>query len=249
MEKVSAVVITLNEEKNLARCLESVKWADELIVLDSGSTDRTKDIALSYGAKFLFQDWLGYGPQKQAAIDLAANNWCLLLDADEELDSTLSTSIKDALSSPNKSCYKIRRNSYFLGKRMKYGDWGRNTVIRLFDKARHSMSKALVHETISAEKSETGLLNGRLLHYYTQDTLFKSLEKMNNYSSLGAEMLMERGRSVSFLEAYVRGKFAFFRSYVLFLGFLDGKRGFVLAQIISISTYVKYLKRIYDFKV
>jgi len=247
MEKLSVVVITLNEEKNLGRCLDSVAWADEIIVVDSGSTDRTEEIAREYGAQFYVQEWLGYGGQKNKAISLSSFKWCLSIDADEEVGSVLKDSIKATLKEPKASCYKVKRSSYFLGKKMRYGGWGRNTAVRLFNKEIHIMSEALVHEAIEVDKSKVALLTGYLIHY-TQDSIEISLKKMNEYSSLGAEMLAADAKKNGFWKAYFRGKFTFFRNYILFFGFLDGKRGFILAQIMASGAYFKYLKRAFDVK-
>lgn len=247
MSTLSVIVITLNEEKNIGRCLESVRWVDEIIVVDSGSTDKTKEIAESYQAKVYHQDWLGFGAQKNKALEYTTKEWILWLDADERMTPELSDSIKVEINNSESDAYKMNRTSFFLGKRIKHGDWGRDKVVRLFKKGKACWTIDLVHESLTINKRDAKNIKGILLHY-TQDNLYTSLKKINEYSTLSAKMMIEQKKESSVLKAVLRGHLAFLRSYVLRRGFMDGVRGYVLARNIALVTYLKYLKCVYDMK-
>jgi (heptosyl)LPS beta-1,4-glucosyltransferase len=247
MSTISVIVITLNEEKNIARCLASVAWADEIIVLDSGSKDKTIEIAKSYHAKVYHQDWLGFGEQKNKALEYTTKEWILWLDADEKVTPELSDSIKFEINHTQSDAYQMKRASFFLGKLIKHGDWGRDKVVRLFKKGKACWTIDQVHESLSINKRDTKYLEGILLHY-TQDNLHTSLKKINEYSTLSAEMMVEKNRDSSVFKAVLRGHLAFVRSYLLRRGFMDGVRGYVLARNIGLGAYLKYLKCVYDFK-
>lgn len=247
MNKLSVVIITLNEEKNIARCLASVGWADELIVVDSGSTDNTCQIAeQQFQARVFHQGWPGDGPQKRFGIAQTSNQWCLVLDADEELSPELVAHIQQVLLSPEpSSCYKIHRRSYFLGKLLRYGDWGRDWIVRLFDKSKHEYTDSIAHAKLAVRKSDATALQGYMFHH-TQENMHLSVQKMNDYTTLSAVMMAERGKSSSVTQAVVHGYFAFFRSFILYLGFLDGVHGFTCAKNIAMNAYLKHLKRVFD---
>lgn len=246
MNKLSVVVITLNEEKNIARCLESIRWADELIIVDSGSSDQTCAIAEEqFGARVFHQGWPGDGPQKRFGIEQASNDWCLVLDADEELSPELAASMQRALTSGSASCYKIHRRSYFLGKILKHGDWGRDWIVRLFDKTRHQYTNPVAHSRLDVRKADASALDGFLIHH-SQEDMFLSIKKLNDYSTISAQMMAERGRKSSSLNAVFRGYFAFFRSYFMRMGFLDGIHGYLCARNIGLGAYLKHIKRVYD---
>ena len=244
---LGVVVITKNEAKNIGRCLASVKWADERIVIDSQSSDNTVEIAESFGAKVIVRHWPGDGPQKYFGISKLSTRWCLVLDADEEVSKTLAKSIREAVKSGTNSCYKIHRRSFFLGKLIKYGDWGRDQIVRLFLRDKHEYTQDVAHARVNVKKSDATLLKGELIHH-TQENIFLSIQKCNDYSTLSAEMMAQKGKKSTFLKAIVRGHLAFVRNYFVKLGFLDGVRGYMLARNIAFGAYLKYLKLAYDLK-
>ena len=238
---LGVVVITKNEEKNIARCLEAVKWADELLIIDSGSTDKTIEIAKSYNAKVIERHWPGDGPQKYFGISKLNTKWCLVLDADEEVTSELANSIRKAISSNKSEFYKMKRNSFFLGKMMKYGDWGKDWIVRLFDRTKHQWTQDIVHAKLNVSKKQAPKLSGILLHH-TQDSIEKSLQKMNDYSNGTSKILFEKGKKTSLFKASFHKNWTFFRSFIMRLGFLDGSRGYIIAKLNSYGAYFKYVK-------
>lgn len=247
MHILSVIIITLNEERNIGRCLESVKWADEIIVVDSGSTDKTIEISESYGAKVYKRGWSGDAAQRNFGIDKATGEWCLVLDADEEVTTELSESIKKTLENPTSTGYKIHRRSYFLGKILNHGDWGRDWIVRLFLRKKHLYTLDIVHSKLDLSKSNAGTLDGKLIHY-TQESIYSSVKKLNDYSTLSAKMMKEKGKGSYVLKAVLRGNLAFLRSYVMRAGFLDGIEGYICAKNIGLGAYLKYIKRAFDFK-
>ena len=145
MEKVTAAIITKNEENNIERCLKSLDWVDEILVLDSGSTDKTLEICAKYKTKIVETEWLGFGRTKKAAVETASNNWVLSIDADEEVSKELQIRIKEILKQPIMNGYKIKRHSYFLGKRIKYCGWSSDYPVRLFDRTKGNFNNREVH--------------------------------------------------------------------------------------------------------
>ena len=247
---ISAVIITLNEEKNITRCLKSLKWVDEIIIIDSGSTDKTCDIAKKFSSKvkIFHNPWPGYGMQKCFGIEKTSHPWVLIIDADEEVTPELAKNIKIAIKSASEnSCYKIKRSAYFLGKKIKHGDWGRDWIIRVFPKKTFNWSKNPVHDGLLAYKNEAFDLKGELLHH-TQDSIHQALDKVNNYSTLSADMLIKKGKKSNLLKAILKSKWTFFRAYIIRLGFLDGKVGYVIAKNAEIHTYYEQLKLVYKNK-
>lgn len=247
MSTVSAIIITLNEEKNIARCLDAITWIDEIIVLDSGSTDNTVEIVRKYTDKVYHQDWLGFGPQKNKALSYVTSDWVLWLDADEVVTPELSKSIQSEIINPKNEFYKLLRRSYFLGRILNHGDWGRDWVVRLFKRGDICWSDSQVHESLNVKKQDAKPLDGKLIHH-TQESFFQSIDKINKYSTLSAEMMIEKGKEPSFVKAIFRSKMAFFRSYILRAGFLDGVEGYLCAKNIALGAYLKYMKCIFDHK-
>lgn len=194
MDKLTVIIITKNEEKNIARCLDSVKWADEIIIVDSGSTDRTIDIASQYpNVKVYKQQWLGYGPQKNIALSYATNSWILALDADEVLSSELTDNIQKKIQQEHSaSVYKFKRLSQFCGKWIHHGDWGNDIIPRLFKKDSARYSNDMIHEKLIYNEKDA-LLSGILKHY-SQESISISLSKLNNYSDATANRLLLKGK-------------------------------------------------------
>ena len=238
--KVSVTIVTLNEEDNIERCLKSVQWADEVLVVDAGSTDGTVAICESYGCKVIQSKWLGFGPTKGLAADSASNEWILSIDSDEEVTAELRTSIQDTLSNPECAGYRIKRTSFYLNKRINHGGWNRDYPLRLFNRTHGGFDNKRVHESVRVT-GEVGRIEDPILHY-TYPTIESHIQKMDRYAELSAQELFEAGKSASICTAVVRGISKFIKMYFVRLGFLDGRIGFVLAENSAIGVYLKYLK-------
>lgn len=239
--RLSVILITKNEEKNVTRCLESVKWADEIIVLDSGSTDQTIAICQQYTPHVFQTDWPGFGKQKNRALAKATGEWVLSLDADEFLSSPLIQKIQDIIKSPLAAdAYKIKRITQFCGKYLYYGDWQSDFPIRLFKREKAIFKDVSVHESLLVEGTVAKITEVMWHHSFL--SLEAILQKMNIYSTLSAENLYHQGRKSSITKAVLKGLWTFVRGYFLRLGFLDGKYGFLLALINAEGCFYKYLK-------
>ncbi len=225
---LSVVIITLNEGANLARTLESVAWADEIVVLDSGSTDRTREIAESFRAKVFVEPWKGFAAQKNSALQKATGDWILSLDADEEVEPALAQEIRDALAgNPEAAGFWVPRKNFFLGRWVRHGGFYPDPKLRLFRRGAGMFEPRLVHEDVRVQ-GPTARLKKHLLHH-AYPTLESYLEHMNRYSSLGAEMsVTARPAGFSFIDIVIRPRLTFFYNYVLRAGFLDGREGLLL---------------------
>jgi glycosyltransferase involved in cell wall biosynthesis len=244
---LTAIVITRNEEANIAGCLESVAFADEIVVVDSGSTDRTVELARAAGAKVaVHADWPGFGPQKNRALALATQDWVLSIDADERVTPQGREEILRAIGDnarPDTSQYDawdMPRRSSFCGQYIAHSGWYPDRVTRLFRRGRGRFSDDLVHERVVVD-GRVGRLRSDLLHT-TYPDVETMLAKLDRYSSASAQAMFDRGARSSLAGAIVRGLWAFVRTYVLRLGVLDGRMGFVLAVSVAETTYYKYLK-------
>jgi glycosyltransferase involved in cell wall biosynthesis len=269
---LSIVIITHNEEANIGWTLESVQplvreGKGEIIIVDSGSTDQTVEIARSYGAKVFVEEWKGYAPQKNSALDKASGYWILSLDADEELEPQLAGEIlhhlsqsaaevtrsKDecltmgqptTLTTPGNSepaGFLVPRKNFFLGRWIKHGGFWPDWKLRLFRRGVGKFEDRLVHEDVKLE-GKTGKLKGSLLHH-SYPTLSEYIEHMNRYSSLGAEMAVAKGnRGFSFINIVLRPLFTFIYNYFFRLGFLDGREGLLLHFYHSLYVSWKYAK-------
>lgn len=238
------IIITLNEAKQIERCLNSVSWANEIILVDSGSTDETVSIARKYTDKVVTSAWSGYGPQKNKALDLASCQWVLSIDADEVVTDELAAKIKSVLtnSSGSISGYYLARHLFFLGKRIKY-TFKNDFVLRLFKRDSAKFSLDSVHER-ALVSGRTSYIYSPLLHY-SHHTIDDLLVKLNNYSTLGAIKKKKSGRTASIPSAIFRGLWTFFRLYFLNLGFLDGARGLILSVSAAEGSYYRCIKQIY----
>ena len=241
LTSLSVIVITQNEAHNIAACLQSVLFADQLIVLDSGSHDGTLDVARAVGAEVSENhDWQGFGVQKNRALALARGDWVLSIDADERVTPALQSEIMAAISKPDFDVYNFPRLSSYCGQYMHHSGWYPDRITRLFKRHSAEFSNELVHEKIITS-SRVGQLSSPLLH--ESFTNFESvLNKVNRYSSAGAQMLFERGKKASPGKALAHGGWAFIRTYILKLGCLDGRMGLVLAISNAEGTYYRYLK-------
>ena len=225
---LSVVIITRNEEANLARTLTSVCWADEIVVVDSGSTDRTREVAETFHAKFYVEPWKGFAAQKNSALVKASGEWILSLDADEEVEPALADEIRTVLAAnPSVAGFWIPRKNFFLGRWIKHGGFYPDLKLRLFQRGTGTFEDRPVHEDIHLDGT-TARLHHHLLHH-AYPTLESYIEHMNRYSSLGAQMVSEkRIRGFSFVDIVLRPKFTFLYNYGLRLGFLDGSEGLLL---------------------
>jgi len=245
---LSVCIIAFNEEANLGRTLESVselvkQAGGEIVMVDSGSTDRTIDIAKSYGAKLFVEPWKGYAAQKNSAIEKCSGDWTLLLDADEAVSKELALEIQRIAQQKDGGAagYWIPRKNLFLGRWLRHGGFYPDRKLRLFRRGRGRVEDRLVHETVKVE-GPSGILRGDLLHY-AYPTLAGYIEHMNKYSSLGAQMAVQEGkRGFSFINIVIRPKLTFFYNYFLRLGFLDGKEGLLLHFYHAVYVSWKYTK-------
>lgn len=239
--RVSAVLITLNAESHLDECLRSLAWADEIVVVDGGSTDATTAICARHGARVITQrDWLGFGPQKNLALSHAQGEWVLSLDADEICTPELRAEIESVLRQPAHPAYEMPRLSSFCGHWIHHGGWWPDHVTRLFRRDAARFSDDAVHERVIVGGS-TGRLKAHLLHY-TYDTYAQALQKAERYSTDGARQAFARGKRAGAFAAALRGGWTFIRCYLLRRGFLDGAAGWRLARYNAHTTRLKYQK-------
>jgi glycosyltransferase involved in cell wall biosynthesis len=225
---LSVVIITLNEEANLARTLASVAWADEIVIVDSGSTDRTREIAESFRAKFYVEPWRGFSAQKNFALEKATCDWVLSLDADEEVEPALAQEIRSTLvANPSVTGFWIPRKNFFLGRWIRHGGFYPDPKLRLFRRGAARFEDRLVHEDVHVN-GPTAKLKNHLLHY-AYPTLDSYLDHMNRYSSLGAQMAVaQRPRGFNLVDIAIRPRLTFLYNYILRGGFLDGREGLLL---------------------
>jgi len=240
--KITAIVITRNEERNIGDCLASVPFADEVIVVDSGSDDRTEEICRKDPrVRWFPEPWKGFGPQKNSALDKAQNDWILSIDADERVTPELAKEIASLpLFEPGVDGYRIPRKSFFGKEWVRHGGWYPDYTIRLWRRGAGRFVDRSVHEVVRVE-GNVGTLRGDLLHHTYMDTN-DFVERMNRYSTLGARELRKEGVRCTLLDLLFRPPFTFFRMYVLRRGFLDGALGFRLAVLYAMYTFLKYAK-------
>jgi glycosyltransferase involved in cell wall biosynthesis len=243
---LSVAIVTLNEEANLPRTLASVAWADEIVIVDSGSTDATRAIAQSHGARFVTEPWRGFAAQKNFALSLCTSDWVLTLDADEAVSPELAASIQKAMvGAPSQTAFALPRRNHFLGRWIRHGGYYPDPKLRLFPRGQGTFQETPVHETaVFAGKVET--LDGDLLHD-AYPTLTSYLDHMQRYSTLGAAIAVQRGRTgrgmLSFLNGVLLNPAAtFFYNYILRAGFLDGREGLLLHLYHSAYVSWKYAK-------
>jgi glycosyltransferase involved in cell wall biosynthesis len=243
MKTLSAIIIVKNEAENIARCLASLDFVDEIVVLDSGSDDDTVEICRRFTDKVFITDWPGFGPQKNRALARAQGEWVLSIDADEWVTPDLRAEILALLHADSTPClgYQIPRFSYYCGQLIRYGDWRSDCPLRLFKRGQAEFSPDLVHESVRLSSGKVG----RLCAFLEHDT-FKNLDemlvKMNLYSNLWATSAWKRGKRAGLTTAFTHSLWTFIRGYFLFGGFLDGKMGLILAISNAQGCYYRYLK-------
>jgi glycosyltransferase involved in cell wall biosynthesis len=236
---LSAIIITRNEAKNIAACLESVAFCDERIVVDSGSDDDTVAIAAAAGATVITHPWSGFGAQKNFALSLARGDWVLSIDADERVPAPLAAEILSTVKAASVDGYEIGRLSTFLGRPMRHSGWFPDYVLRLFRRGKARFSDDLVHERVVCDGPLGRLSN--VLDHHPVFRLEDALRRVDSYSTAGAATLASR-RKVSFASGITHGVWSFLRAYVIRLGFLDGREGFLLAVANAEGTYYRYMK-------
>ncbi len=240
MKRLSVIIVAKNEANNIADCVRSALFADEVIVLDSGSTDRTAELAEAAGAKVVTTDWPGYGPQNNRGIDMATGDWFFSLDADERITPALAAEIRAAIEQADVNGFRVPRISMYCGRFMHHGGWRPDYTWRLARRGQGRFTEHYLHAHLEVG-GRTGTLRESIVHYSFRD-MESVLEKTNRYSSAGARDLLARGRKGSLSRAISHGLWAFIRTYFLRLGFLDGRWGFMLAVSNAEGTYYRYIK-------
>jgi glycosyltransferase involved in cell wall biosynthesis len=239
--RLSAAIITLNEERNLPRVMECLRCCDEIVVVDSGSTDRTVEIAEKLGARVLDNPWLGYASQKNFAADQCANDWILSLDADESLSEALEGEIwQIKKNGPKFDAYTMPRLAQYLGRWILHSGWYPDRKIRLYDRRKARWKGDFVHESVVVEGS-VGHLESNLLHF-TCSSLSEHVKTMDRYTTLAAEQLVFAGKQVGWSQLLLNPPWTFFQTYVLKLGFLDGQEGLAIAYMAAHYNFLKYAK-------
>jgi glycosyltransferase involved in cell wall biosynthesis len=239
--QLSIIIVAKNEAANIAECVRAARFAGEVIVLDSGSTDGTPDLARAEGAQVVVTpDWPGYGPQINRGIDMAQGEWIFSLDADERISPELAAEIGQAMARTDVNGFRVPRTSMYCGRFIRHSGWNPDYTRRMVRRGKGRFTDHFLHAHLQIEGA-TGTLTHRLIHYSFR-TLEDVLEKVNRYSSANVRDMMAKGRKGSLGRAIGHGLWAFFRTYVLQLGFLDGRWGFMLAVSNAEGTYYRYLK-------
>ena len=242
--KISAVIITLNEDENIRAACESVAWADEIVVVDSESTDATRDIAADCGARVITNKWPGFALQKQFATDAAINDWVFSLDADERVSPELFNSIEQLKSKDESSLadgYRVPRSTFYMNRWIRGGGWYPDYQLRLFNRMRGSWGDRLIHESFQMHpRAHIETLCGDLLHYTVRDRAHHEQMIKERYAPLGAQQMYREGKRTSGISAAVAGPSAFVRSYILKGGFRDGSAGLTIAKFAAQHAALKH---------
>lgn len=243
--KISAVIIAFNEEENIGDAIESVAWADEILVVDSESADKTVAIAESLKARVLTNKWQGFSKQKQFAVDEATHDWIFSLDADERVSVELKEEIlklKNQSENQLAAGYKIPRLTFYMNRPIRHGGWYPDWQLRFFNRRTGKWKDVLVHESIQMpENARIKKLSGDILHYSIPDAAYHNRMIAQRYAPLAAEQMFLRGRKTSPLKIFTAGLTAFLQTYVLKLGFLDGLSGFCIAHFAAHHAFLKHL--------
>lgn len=244
MRKISAVIITLNEARNISRCLRSLEGiADEVVVLDSGSTDATQELCRAHGARFFEHPFISYSDQKNRANALATHDLIFSIDADEVLSDALRAALAHLKSSPDATqtdAWQMNRMTNYCGQWIRHSGWYPDRKIRLFDRRKAAWGGPNPHEILElAEGTQVGFLHGDLLHY-SYATVQEHLDKTRRYNEMSIRNLLAKGRRSNWLQVIFSPVFKFFRNYILKAGFLDGRAGFTICRIAALETYWKY---------
>ncbi len=242
---VSVVIITKNEEKNIASAIRSSAWADEVIVVDSGSSDRTCEIAEELGARVIFREWSGFSDQKQFAVDAAKFDRVFSLDSDERFSDELVAELiklKELTENDIDPGYKVPRLSFYLDKPIRHGGWYPDKQMRFFDRRKGRWNGAIVHESFKLNDGEISAdLRSDLLHYSIESIAHHNQMIGERYALLAAQKMFEQGKRTSLPKIFFSGIFAFIRTYILKAGFLDGFPGFCIAYFAAHNAFMKHM--------
>lgn len=241
--KISAVIIAFNEEKKIAEAIKSVLWADEILVVDSESADRTTEIAGSLGAKVIVQKWLGFARQKQFGVDAAQNDWIFSLDADEIVSDKLKDEILRLKTLPKEKLadgYKIPRLSFYFDQPVRHGGWYPDWQLRLFNRHKGKWKDVLIHESVEVE-GRIEKLDGDILHFSVESAVHHHKMIGERYAPLAAEQMFKNGKRTTFLKILTVGLTTFLNTYFLKLGFLDGLAGFCISRFAAHHAFLKHL--------
>jgi glycosyltransferase involved in cell wall biosynthesis len=239
--KISATIITYNEERNIARAIESLRCCDEIIVVDSGSSDRTVELAENLGAKVIESPWPGYAKQKNLAAERASNDWILSIDADEAISEGLEAEIwRIKKQGPTYDAYVMPRLAKYLGQWIFHSGWYPDRKVRLYHRDKASWTGEYVHESVQV-RGTVGQLEGRILHY-TCDSLSEHLRTLNRYTTLAAEQIVAQKKRITLWHLAVDPAWTFVRTYLFQLGFMDGFEGLAIAYMAAFYNFLKYAK-------
>src|SRR5690242_10607436 len=240
--KISATIITFNEESNIRAACESVAWADEILVVDSESTDATRDIAAECGARVIVNAWPGFGAQKQFAVDQAKHDWIFSLDADERVSEELRRSIAALGDQPAADGYLVARRTFYQNRWIRGGGWYPDRQLRLFDRAKGNWKQRHIHESVTMNPgARVGNLSGELQHYTSPSAAHHHRMIGERYAPLAAQQMFEEGRRTSIAGVAAAGPSAFIRSFILKGGFRDGFAGFTIASFAAHHAFLKHL--------
>lgn len=242
--KISAVIIAGNEEKNIAEAIDSVDWADEVLVIDSESRDKTVSMAEAKGARVIVHPWPGFSVQKQFGVDSATHDWIFSLDADERVSPELKEEIARIRQNPGSALgYRVPRLSYYMGRPVRHGGWYPDWQLRFFDRRRGRWRDALIHESVKMDPgSRTKKLRGFIIHHTIENALEHHRMIGERYAPLAARQMFERGRRTSRLKIATSGPTVFLSTYILKAGFLDGLAGFAIASFAAHHAFLKHLR-------
>src|SRR5438105_9049067 len=242
--KISATIITFNEAENIRDACESVAWADEIVVVDSDSTDATREIARAFGAQVIVNSWPGFAAQKQFAVEAATHDWIFSLDADERISTELLASIlslRDADEADLAHGYRVSRRAFYQGRWIRGGGWYPDYQLRLFNRTRGNWGNRLIHESVTMNPgSRVETLSGDLLHYSMRDAAHHQRMIEQRYAPLGAQQMLREGKRTTRLQISVAGPLAFLRSFVLKGGWRDGRAGFTIAKFAALHASLKH---------
>lgn len=238
---ISCIIIVKNEERNIAACLDALAWADEIIVVDSGSSDRTAQICASY-PKVTWREhpWEGFGPQKNHALKLATGDWVFSIDADERVTPELAREVRSVTANPRYDAYRVKRKNFYRGQWVRHSGWWPDEALRLFRRGSARFNDRVVHESVQYG-GQAGVLDNHLEHH-SYAVAGDFIKRVDCYSSLGAQALCERGKKAGIMNIAARTVFSFLRSYLLKKGFLDGRTGLLIAFSTAEVTFYKYMK-------
>ena len=240
MEPVSVVIITKNEGRNIAACVGAARLlTNDVVVVDSGSTDNTVSLARNAGAVVIETEWLGYGAARNTAAAHAVNDWILAVDADERVTKGLAEVIRGLQAGSGKTAFGFKRQNFYLGKKIRFGEWGRDKVYRLYNRNYVQWDLSPVHEVLVGQEAKE-LVPGASLHHFSITDPIQNKIKTEKYARLNAEKLAQSGRQAGWAKRYLSPAFNFFRMYILLLGFLDGRAGFEIAVATTRYVWLKY---------